>query len=276
MIVTSCGKHDLLGLFGSFSESPDERFSMSMDYNNQHGYDKILIGEDNYKLYVMTDIHVDYSTNNLDSYVADYLEDTMAAPFSLCLGDLVYEKGHHGYFYEHVMPVGDAGRKIYYTVGNQDLYFDQWQGFFDKFGPSVYWFEVQTVSGFKDLYISLDSGNGTLGTDQREWLENILKNSDNQGFRHKIVFTHTHFFKKDNSQGYTSNFNLEETYDLADLFSRHNIDFVLQGHSHHRDMTEFKGVKYLRLDALGDSFEEAFYTILDIGDKINYDFVKVK
>ena len=276
VLLTACKKYDLLSIFGSFSEAPDERFAMSMDYNRQHGYDKIFVDEDDYKLYVMTDVHVDYSTSNLDVYIVDYLEDTTAAPFSLCLGDLVYEKGHLGYVYEHVKPVSDAGRKIYYTVGNHDLYFDQWKEYFEKFGSSTYWFEVQTVSGFKDLYISIDSGNGTLGVDQREWLEKILKDSENQGFRHKIVFTHTNFFKKDNSQGLDSNFNLEETYDLADLFARHGVDMVLQGHSHYRDLTVFKGVSYLRLDALGDHFEEAFYTIFSIGNEINYEFIKVK
>ncbi|MBO7460272.1 MAG: hypothetical protein J6T53_05165, partial [Bacteroidales bacterium] len=134
---------------------------------------------------------------------------------------------------------------------------------------------VQTVSGFKDLYISIDSGNGTLGYDQRRWLENVLKDKQNQGYRHIIVFTHTHFFKKDTSQGHTSNFNLEETYDLLDLFDRYDVSMVLQGHSHARDLTTFKDVVYLRVDALEDYALDAYYTILNVGNYINYEFVKV-
>ena len=275
-ILTSCGKNiDYMGLFMTFNESPDERFAQSMKYNDEHGYDKISGVPDEYKVYAMSDIHVDFSTENLDRYVSDYLADTMAAPFSLCLGDLINATGHWDYFAEHVKPVSDAGRKIYYCAGNHDLYFDQWKEFYSRFGSSTYWFEVQTVSGFKDLYIALESGSGTLGVDQRDWLEKVLKDKKNQGFRHIVVFTHTHFFKKDTSQGHTSNFNLEETYDLADLFDRYDVSLVLQGHSHSRDLTIFKDVVYLRVDSLEDHYPDAYYTILKVGNNINYEFIKV-
>lgn len=276
LLINSCGKNiDYLGILMTFNESPDERFAQSMEYNNQHGYDKITGVPDDYRVYVMSDIHVDFSTDNLDRYVSDYLADTEAAPFSLCLGDLINATGHFDYFAEHVKPVSDAGRKIYYTTGNHDIYFDQWPEYFKRFGSSTYWFEVQTVSGYKDLYVAIESASGTLGADQREWLENALKDKQNHGFRHIIVFTHTHFFKKDTSQGHTSNFNMEETYDLLDLFDRYDVSMVLQGHSHSRDLTMFKDVVYLRVDALEDHYPDAFYTILKIGRNINYEFIKV-
>lgn len=277
LMFVSCTKNiDILGLFMTFNESPDERFAQSMEYNDEHGYDKITVVPDNYEVYVMSDTHVSYSkTDNLDRFVSDYLADSVAAPFALCLGDLINATGHWDCFADHVKPVSDAGRKIYYTVGNHDLYFNQWKDFFSRFGSSTYWFEVQTVSGFKDLYISIDSGNGTLGYDQRRWLENVMKDKQNQGYRHILVFTHTHFFKKDSSQGHTSNFNLEETYDLIDLFDRYDVSMVLQGHSHSRDLTTFKDVVYLRVDALEDYALDAYYTILNVGNYINYEFVKV-
>ena len=276
LFLTSCGKNiDYLGIFMTFNDSPDERFAQSMEYNREHGYDKITGVPDEYELYVMSDIHVDNSTDNLDRYVSDYLTDTIAAPFSLCLGDLINGTGHFDYFLEHVQPVSDAGRKIYYTAGNHDLYFDQWPEYFKRFGSSSYWFEVQTVGGFKDLYIAIESGSGTLGVDQRDWLEDLLKDKQNQGFRHIIVFTHTHFFKKDTSQGHTSNFNMEETYDLLDLFDRYDVSLVLQGHSHSRDITTFKDVTYLRVDAMEEHSSDAYYTILTIGNNINYNFIRV-
>ena len=276
LFLASCGKNiDYMGIFMTFNESPDERFEQSMAYNTEHGYDIITDVPDDYKVYVMSDIHVDNSTNNLDRYVSDYLADTVAPPFSLCLGDLINATDHFDYFAEHVQPVSEAGRKIYYTAGNHDLYFDQWPEYFKRFGSSTYWFEVQTMGGCKDLYIAIESGSGTLGVDQRDWLEDVLKDKQNQGYRHIIVFTHTHFFKKDTSQGHTSNFNMEETYDLLDLFDRYDVSLVLQGHSHSRDLTLFKDVVYLRVDSLEDHYPDAFYTILTIGDYINYEFVKM-
>lgn len=273
--LTSCSKRDLLGIFATFDESPNERFAQSMTYNNQHGYDVITGMPNTYLVYAMSDVHVDGSTHNLDEYVADYLADTTAAPFTLCLGDLINGKNGFGKFCEHVKPVTDAGRKIYYTAGNHDLYFGQWDEFYTRFGASTYWFEIQTVGGFKDLFIALESGSGTLGVDQRDWLENLLESKRNQGYRNIIVFTHTHFFRTNNVNGTTSSFSMEETYDLADLFDRYNVNVVLQGHSHHKDCRIFKDVGYLRLGALKEGSDEACYVKLKIGNYIDYQFIPI-
>ena len=143
LALTSCTKRDLMGVFMSFDETPNDRFAESMEYNSYHGYDVITGMPNTYRVYAMSDVHVEGSTHNLDRYVADYLADTTAAPFSLCLGDLIYGNNGFGKFCEHVKPVTDAGRKIYYTVGNHDLYFGQWNDFYTRFGASTYWFEVQ-------------------------------------------------------------------------------------------------------------------------------------
>ena len=64
MLLISCNKnYDYVGMFYSLGESADERFEMSMAYNDTHGYDKIHVDSDDYRLYVMTDVHVDFSTS---------------------------------------------------------------------------------------------------------------------------------------------------------------------------------------------------------------------
>lgn len=274
-LMISCTKHDLWGVFMTFDESPDERFAQSMEYNGMYGYDTIYGLPDKYDVYVVTDVHLDDNTDNLDAYIADYLRDTAAANFSLCLGDLIYGKDKFDMFLNRVKPVTDAGRKIYYTAGNHDIFFNQWKDYCQRFGASTYWFDVQTVSGLKDLYVSIESASGTLGIDQRDWLENVLKEKHNQGYRHIIVFTHTHFFRTDNVYEHTSSFNMEETYDLADLFDRYDVSLVLQGHSHYRDMRIFKDVVYLRLDALKADADEASYAIIKVGNSIDYQFIKI-
>ena len=276
MALTSCGKHDLLGVFMTFDESPNERFAQSMEYNRQHGYDVIAGVPDEYRVYAMSDVHVENTTHNLDAYVADYLADTTAAEFSLCLGDLIYGQNRFDKFLDHVKPVTDAGKKIFYTAGNHDMFFNQWKDYFARFGSSTYWFEVQTVSGFKDLFVALESGSGTLGVDQRKWVEDLLKDKQNQGFRHVIVFTHTHFFRTSNVHEHTSTYTVEETYDLADMFDRYDVSMVLQGHSHYRDYRVFKGVEYLRLDAMKDDADRAFYTILTIGEGIKFEYIQIE
>lgn len=277
-LMTSCNEDknlDILGMFTSVSASSNERFQESMKYNESHGYDKLIVNQEDYRLYVMSDTHIDFTTSNLDTFVSTYLSDVDAAPFALHLGDQINASKHWDYYAEHVQPIADAGRKLYHTLGNHDIYYDQWDEFVSRWHTASYWFEVVTPSNNKDLYICLDSANGTLGTEQRDWLEDLLTEKSQQGYRNIIIFTHTHFFKKDTAQGHTSNFTMEETYDLTDLFSKYKVDMVLQGHSHSRDYTIFKGVEYLRVDAINDLAEDAFYAILTVGEKINYDFIKV-
>ncbi len=275
VLVLSCSDNlDLKGMFLPVCEDVDTRFEESMEYNDSHGYETVYVSIDDYRFYVMTDIHVDAKSDNLENYVSACISDSEAAPFSLCLGDMVNARGNQDLFFEQVEPLLENSY-FFPVVGNHDLYFDQWQYYRDDWHTSTYYFEVVTPGGKKDLYIALDSASGKLGTKQRKWLEALLKDKNNGEYRHKIVFTHTHFFKKDESQGHTSNFNIEETYDLMSLFAEYGVDLVLQGHAHHRDLTVFKGVSYLRLDAMEDHYSNAFYTVIKMGESFGYEFVPV-
>lgn len=272
--LTACDRYYFRGMIAPEGETANQRFEQSMEYNAIHGNESVKAGSDNYLLYVFSDTHIDGSTNNLDRFVNAYLSDIQASPFLLCLGDLENGKGGFGTFTSHTAPIADAGRRLFLTAGNHDLYFGRWKDFRSNFNASTYWFEVVAPSA-KDLYISLESGGGTLGTSQRAWLENILEEKSG-AYRNIIVFTHTHFFMKDFSQGHTSNFALEETYDLADLFSRYGVDLVISGHDHYREDTLFKGVEFLVLDCLEDNADNASYATLSIGDNIKVNFIDIK
>ena len=78
-------------------------------------------------------------------------------------------------------------------VGNHDLYFEGWQYFYNYFGSSTYYFSVSTPSD-SDLFIMLDTGGGTLGDLQLEWLKNLL-NTEREKFRNCIVLTHNNIIK---------------------------------------------------------------------------------
>ena len=275
--LTSCsqGNLDIVGMVYTRSEGSDQRFAQSMEYNNVHGYDTINVLKNDYLVYVMSDIHVDYSTYNLDTFVMDYLADPDAAPFCLLLGDIINSVNHYDTCMAHVSRIWNGtGDTCYATVGNHDLYYNQWQAYRNYWKTSTYWFMVQTPD-YKDLYICLDSGDGTLGKDQREWFKQLMEQKSQEGYRHIIAFTHTHFFKMDASQGHTSNYALEETYEWCDLFARYGVDMVLQGHSHARNLSTFKGVTHLRVDALEDHYYNAYYTILELDEAINCSFVPV-
>ena len=276
--MTACSGEsnlDVKGMVSSSSGDADSRFEQSMEYDKMHGVDTISVPDNAYKVYIMTDSHVDFSTSNLDQFVDDYLSDAEAAPFCLHLGDVINGQNHYDMCMEHLAPIWDGtGDTCFFAVGNHDLYFGQWQTYRSYIKTSVYHFVVKTPS-FKDLYICLDSGNGTLGVKQRKWLEQLLEAAQEQKYRHIIVFTHTHFFKVDASQGHTSNFALEETHDLCDLFSRYGVELVLQGHDHCRDQHYFKGVQFLIVDALEDHFYNAYYAVMEVHQSFDFQFVPV-
>jgi len=289
LLLPSCtqGNLDMLGMFYTKSEGADERFTQSEEWNATHPFDVVRAASDNYRIYVMTDIHVDTTTLNLDTFTNAFLaeasiqhiampspEQTTTAPFCFCLGDIINAVNNYPKFMAYVDKINAAGFPVYGTPGNHDIYYDQWQVYQSYWHTSHYCLTVQTPSGFSDFYIFLDSSDGTLGRLQTDWLRNVLK--ENQGkHRHTMVCTHTHLWKKDQSQGHTSNFALEETYELADLFARYGVGTVIQGHSHCRDVQDFKGVKYVRLDALEDHYYNAFYTILTMGEHVSWDFIPV-
>lgn len=273
--LTACNV-DWLGFVYTRSADADARFARSMKYNAKAGYASITVPDDNYRVYILTDAHVtEKETRNLDRFVNELLADETAAPFWINLGDIVNDKGQMDVFESHIAPLGAAGLRHFPTTGNHDIYFGEWEDWAARFHTATYWFEVITPGRGKDLFLSLDSAGGTLGRDQRAWAEKILTGSNGK-YDHITVFTHTHFWKRDNSQSTTGNFSLEETYDLADLFARTGVETVLAGHDHAAETTVFKGVRYETMESLMTDDISPGYNILSYGKTIGRTFVPVE
>lgn len=267
---------DWLGFMYTRSADVDTRFAQSMEYNGQAGFASITVPDDNYRVYVLTDAHVtEKETRNIDRFVTDLLADETTAPFWINLGDNVNDKGQAGVFESHIGPLQAAGLRHFPTAGNHDVYFGEWDEWVSRFHTSTYWFEVLTPGRGKDLFISLESAAGTLGRSQRAWVERILTESQGK-YSHITVYTHTHFWKRDGSQGTTSNFDLEETYDLAGLFARTGVDIVLSGHDHATETTVFKGVRYETLQSLKMNDISPGYNILTYGKTVVRNYVPVE
>ena len=264
----SCdGSLDLVGMFWTRSDTPDERFeqSRSLDVDPTNTRIQYAPSRD-YRVYLLSDIHVDQTTLNLDKFVHTYVADRTAADFCLFMGDYVNRSGVFPLVSQHLQPVADAGRKIFGTPGNHDIYYGEWKEYAALFGASSYVFTVMLPEGGSDLYICLDSASGSLGRKQMEWLRSSLEAYAGFPFRHRIVFTHTNFFKEDGYQGHSGNFNVEETLDLCGLFHRYGVGLVLTGHRHYRNETFFEGVRYVTLDASSDSQTNPHYAVLSLSD----------
>ena len=271
ILLGACNKYDIPGLFVASSPSSDKRFEASVAYHDAQGYPSVVIPTEDYTFYAATDIHVYHSTRNLDKFIAALSADTGSAPFWINLGDIVDGKDQMKVFDEHVKA---APQRMFGTPGNHDLYFGQWKQWQELYHTSSYWFEALLPSGAKDLYLCLDSAGSTLGHRQRAWAEEVLTAARGE-YRHIIVFTHTHFFRKDWSQETTSNWSQEETMALTGLFSRCGVSLVLTGHDHFQERTTYMGVQYAVLQSLKDGTPDPGYTRCEVGDQITLTLVPV-
>jgi len=272
VIVTACGcdKFDYIGIIVGQSPKINERFAQSMEYNSTHPSVTYNATRNDYSAYVITDIHASTSTTLLEKAVSNIVGDVTAEKFSVCLGDFTIKKGCFDIVCEAMKPMWDGDRTIFCSPGNHELMFGEWECYRKWFPSSSYVFFVKTPSSGTDMFISIDSSEGTLGTSQRSWLENTLIEASEMDLRHITVLTHTNFFRKDHSQGITSNYTTDETYDLLSLFAKYGVELVLTGHDHFYESTTFRCVKYLTLKAFVENEKSHGYYLFTFGDKISF------
>ncbi len=265
LLMSSCEKVDLRGMFMAY-ESVNSRFSDSMRWNEAHPPRAIVVEEDAYTLFVMGDSHVG-GTDNLDIFFGDAL--AAGAEAALMAGDLVTGRRKAYERFERHLPDPDA-IALFPVAGNHDLYFNGWEEYYARLGSSTYLFTVQTPEA-ADLYICLDSGSGTLGSKQLDWLRETLENK-RQDYRHCIVMTHNNFFRFRRTA--STNPLVEELHVLMDMFTRHNVNMLITGHDHRRSDEVFGLTRYVTLDALLDGFSHASYMVLSVENgEIGVEFV---
>lgn len=254
-VLGACEKLDVKGFFVSY-EQVNQRFRQSIEWNDDHPRKEITVPVDDYSLFAMGDSHVG-GTKNLDTFFHDAIKSKVAAV--VMVGDLTtgYAEDYET-FREHLP--GPDSLISFPIVGNHDLYFDGWKHFYAIFGSSTYYFTVKTPEA-TDLYICLDSGSGTLGPDQLDWLKNILKN-ERPAYRHCVLFSHVNLFR--NRHTSSTNPLVEELRVLMDLCIEYQVDMVVTGHDHVRNEERLGNTVYITMDALLDGCTHASYLKLAV------------
>ena len=283
IFATGCNRLDVAGMVINRSDT-EERVADWLDYNNQNGMPVIENVPDEYCVYSCSDSH--YSERDsivpqgekdrLYKYITAERNDPKAI-FAIHAGDLVNESGEAGFrmsaeamaFNPKTQAKNDPCFPI---IGNHDVYFDCAPFYKQYFHTSTYTVTVKTVGGFQDLYIFLDSGNGTPGKRQLEWLEEQLEHRDD--YRHCIVISHNWLFRT--SYNYTTtpaaNLPQDEQYAFMDLMSRSNVELVLMGHFHMREQRQFGGVQYVMTDNLNDGKVTPSYLVVNVGKRVTYSY----
>ena len=264
LMATACYKSELV----TSSESVDMRFNESKEWNDNHSVSEICVNSDDYTIMAMADCHVG-GTKNLEKFLNRARNVNPAAV--VMDGDLTGGLSEDYNIFENQIPDTDS-LKLFFVVGNHDLWYNGWGEFYSRFGSSSYYFIVTTPSA-SDLYICIDTGGSTLGHLQMEWLQNLLK-SVRPDYRRCVVITHVNLFRP----RHTTSTNLveEELNALMDLFTEYKVDMVITGHDHKRDVEVLGFTTYIQVDALVDGLSYAGYMNLRVKNgKIGYNFLPI-
>lgn len=265
---------DMKGMFSPNGPTVETRFEQSMAYDTLRGEMHLNMQSDDYTIYMCSDSHITRKTHKNLDYFIDQYKAAAAPKLALHLGDLIDAQKN--------IPCADsivhfAGQTVndtlFITPGNHDIYFKQWDIYCSYFKSSVYWFDTRNGDKKLDLFICLDSAEGEIGVSQMNWLRTLLQQKSQEGYRHIIVFTHTHLWKLDASQGHTSNMALEATYELTSLLSQYGVEYVWSGHQHARQLVQFKGVTYMVLNATKDAEKGQSYVLAHMGETISYEHI---
>ena len=272
---SSCDRLDIFGMVVNRSDT-EARVTDWLEWNNTHS--PIVIKNnvpDTYRFYSCSDIHLSDDNSRLVTYINTERNDPQAI-FSILCGDIANEKGERPFILCDSARVYRPSTQAKYDpcfpiIGNHDIYFDCAEHFKNHFHTSTYSVTVKTMGGHKDLYLMLDSGNGTHGTLQMEWLENQLANRNQ--YRHCFVISHNWLFRTSYDYTTTPAANLpeDEMYAFMDLMSRSNVDMVIMGHFHNTDTKTFNGVRYVMTNNLNDEAETPSYMVVTCGDRISYE-----
>ena len=261
---------DMKGMFSPQGPTVNTRFAQSQAYNDSVGEIHLDMKADEYTVYVCTDSHITRKTHKNLDYFIDQYNAASAPKLALHLGDLIDAQKNFSCA-DSILNL--ANDHLFITPGNHDIYFKQWDIYRSYFKTSAYWFDTNNGSIKLDLFICLDSAEGSLGTSQTNWLKNLLETKSQEGYRRIIVFTHTHLWKLDGSQGHTSNMAMEETYEVTSLLGRYGVEYVWSGHQHARQSVIFKGVNYLVLDATKDEESGQAYMTVEMGESAIYHYI---
>lgn len=254
MVSFSCGKLDIQGYL--YSTNPvNERVKQSLEWDEIHSREVLVSGTE-YSFLVAGDSHVG-GTVNLNALITEANKPSNSG--LIMVGDLTTGNKEDYITFKQQLDL-NYNSSPFLMAGNHDLFFGGWDSYYSNFHSSTYSFKVKT-SGTTDLFVCLDSGGGTLGWRQLDWLKDLLE-KERKNVRYCILFSHVNFFREHRTG--STNPLVEELRVMLDLCYTHSIDLVINGHDHNRSEDSFGKTRFVTLDALSDDFDKASYMKLQV------------
>lgn len=199
------------------------------------------------------------------AFLKDYLTKE-PVDFLISGGDNTENGAQAEYAYVHDQ-VTSLGPPVYWCLGNHDLFGEGWTHWQSRYGTATRVLKVSNLS----LYI-LDNAGGTVGLEQRLWLEKQLKEDT---ATHKVVVMHFPLYSG-NHYELDGQPHYREAYTLSKMFETYKVSHVLAGHTHIFRKVEVNNIPYTVVSALKENSQNKVFARIDIeGDKLTTTFVPV-
>ncbi|MGQ9621634.1 MAG: metallophosphoesterase family protein [Bacteroidales bacterium] len=254
---------------------------------------------DSFSFVFMTDIHITYERNAVPGFKKAIEEVNKLKPdFVITGGDLVMDALGQRYTFADSLynlyseTVSDIKATVYNSMGNHELYGiyrrsgadrsnpEYGEKMFEKrIGKSYYSFEHK---GWKFFVLNSveDTGQdkyiGFIDNVQMDWIKAELQKTDT--LTPLVVVTHMPFITV-NSQVYRystapndSGLVVVNSKEVLNLFRRHNLKLVLQGHLHMVEEIYIDGIRFITGGAVSANWWRGQYR----GDEEGFVLVKIK
>jgi len=193
--------------------------------------------------------------------------------FSILLGDLA-DTGEAAEVDAYLQAVNGSplAGKVFYVLGNHDIFSGGWENFKKNHGPSHYSF---TVGNSK--FIALDTADASLGEKQTQWLTEELGNSTET---HRFMLSHYPPIVP-GIRSYLRFADTEEAQHLMRTATNSRVSAWLAGHYHSYILDTIDGVQYLVAGGGGGRrmhpVWENFYVKVSVNhDKVSFDLKKLE
>jgi 3',5'-cyclic AMP phosphodiesterase CpdA len=159
------------------------------------------------------------------------------------------------------------GLPIVWCIGNHDLFSDGWKQWQKMYGTTIRTLRIGQTS----IYI-LDNAGGTVGSQQRKWLETQLQQDD---ALHKVIVMHFPLYSG-NHYELDGQAHMREAYTLSALFDKYKIRHVLAGHTHIFRKVRVNDIPYTVVSALKENAQNKVIVRIDVdGASFNVRFIKL-
>jgi predicted phosphodiesterase len=190
-----------------------------------------------YNFIVTTDNHI----IGRDAHGLENLKTKLGtAEFVVMLGDIT-QSGTQTEVNRFVEIANELGVPCYPTIGNHDIFFNNWPVWRDTIGSTRY-----RIDSNNTTLLFLDTANAFLGEEQIDWLKNELKTEKQNIF----VFSHDNLFSDALPVVWQQRFthNIERA-EFVSILVNGNSDAYFSGHIHKRIINTIRNTNFITIEA---------------------------